>query len=123
MKMVLIPCINNVYSCGIQIQEFFRRQWIKTDYTLRYKKNCQRDSSKMPEIKPYITSVSLRTFIGRVSKKVDLEIKNTEKGVKWNPLKIAWGNNEYEHQSMENFKQLKFNTESIGITETEPSQI
>jgi len=85
MKMVLIACIHIVYSCGIQFQEFFRRQWIKTEDSLRYKKICHWDSSKIPEIKPYITSVSLRTFIGRVSKKVDLEIKNTEKGVQWNP--------------------------------------
>ena len=31
--------------------------------------------------KSNLTSVSLRTFIGRGSKKVDLEIKSTEKGV------------------------------------------
>jgi hypothetical protein len=38
MKMVLIPSINMVYSCGIQIEEFFRRQRIKTEDSPRYKK-------------------------------------------------------------------------------------
>lgn len=60
---------------------------LKQTTTSDIKKNCHWDSSKIPEIKPYITSVSLQTFIGRVSSKgVDLEIKNTEKGVQWNPI-------------------------------------
>ena len=74
-------CINIVHSCGIPIKEFLRRQWVKTEDSLIYKKIYHWDSSKIPEIKPYITSASLLTFTGKVGKKVDLEVKHTQKWV------------------------------------------